>query len=45
MATEVIIPFGVAVMLEQAGQHLPGADILVCGEVPIGSGLSSSASH
>ncbi|HAF15050.1 MAG TPA: galactokinase [Blastocatellia bacterium] len=36
-------PFGVAVKLEQAGQHLPGANMLVRGEVPIGSGLGSSA--
>jgi galactokinase len=36
-------PIGVAVKLEQAGQRLSGADILVWGEVPIGSGLSSSA--
>ncbi len=36
-------PFGVAVKLEQAGYRLRGADLLVRGEVPIGSGLSSSA--
>jgi len=36
-------PFGVAVKLEAAGQHLRGANMLVRGEVPIGSGLSSSA--
>jgi len=36
-------PFGVAVTLEQAGQRLRGANMLVRGEVPIGSGLSSSA--
>ncbi len=34
---------GVAVMLQKAGNKLPGADVLVKGEVPIGSGLSSSA--
>ena len=36
-------PFGVAVKLEAAGQRLRGANMLVRGEVPIGSGLSSSA--
>ena len=35
--------FGVAVMLERAGHRLRGASLLVHGEVPIGSGLSSSA--
>jgi galactokinase len=36
-------PFGVAIKLEQAGQKLRGANLLLRGEVPIGSGLSSSA--
>ena len=35
---------GVALMLEQAGHRLRGANLLVRGEVPLGSGLSSSAS-
>ena len=34
---------GVAVILEQSGIRLPGARILICSEVPMGSGLSSSA--
>jgi galactokinase len=34
---------GVAVVLEQEGYPLRGADMLIRGEVPIGSGLSSSA--
>jgi galactokinase len=34
---------GVAVMLERAGHHLRGARLLLRGEVPAGSGLSSSA--
>ncbi len=34
---------GVAVTLEQAGHRLGGADLLVGGDVPVGSGLSSSA--
>lgn len=35
---------GVAVVLERSGHRLRGADLLIRGEVPIGSGLSSSAS-
>lgn len=34
---------GVALMLEESGIRLPGAKILISSEVPIGSGLSSSA--
>ncbi len=34
---------GVAVMLERAGHRLAGANLLVGSELPIGSGLSSSA--
>jgi len=34
---------GIAGVLERAGRRLSGADLLVHGEVPIGSGLSSSA--
>ena len=34
---------GVAATLQKAGHKIPGADVLVKGEVPIGSGLSSSA--
>lgn len=36
-------PAGVAWVLEQVGFRLPGVDGVVAGEVPIGSGLSSSA--
>ena len=36
-------PIGVAVMLERAGYRLRGARLRIRGEVPIGSGLSSSA--
>lgn len=34
---------GVAVVLERSGFHLRGAELRIRGEVPIGSGLSSSA--
>jgi galactokinase len=34
---------GVAIMLERAGHRLSGADLLIASDVPIGSGLSSSA--
>ena len=34
---------GTALALEQHGCKIPGADILVSGQVPMGSGLSSSA--
>ena len=36
-------PVGVAVMLERSGYRLRGARLEIRGEVPIGSGLSSSA--
>jgi galactokinase len=36
-------PVGVAVMLERAGHHLRGARLEIRSEVPLGSGLSSSA--
>src|SRR5689334_11675776 len=36
-------PIGVAVMLERAGHRLRGARLRIRGDVPIGSGLSSSA--
>ena len=36
-------PVGVAVVLERAGHHLRGARLHIRGDVPIGSGLSSSA--
>ena len=35
--------FGVAVMLEKSGRRLAGADCVVFTDVPLGSGLSSSA--
>ena len=37
-------PIGVAVMLERSGRRLLGARLSLRGDVPIGSGLSSSAS-
>src|SRR5262249_15058454 len=36
-------PIGVAVVLDRAGHRLRGARLEIRGEVPIGSGLSSSA--
>ena len=36
-------PVGVAVIMERAGYRLRGASLRIRGEVPIGSGLSSSA--
>jgi galactokinase len=36
-------PIGVAVKLKEAGHKISGADVLVHGEIPLGSGLSSSA--
>jgi len=35
--------FGVALMLERSGRRLSGADLVVSTDVPLGSGLSSSA--
>jgi galactokinase len=35
--------FGVALVLQQAGHALKGANVLIRGEVPIGAGVSSSA--
>ncbi len=35
--------FGVAVMLEKAGLRLKGADLVLWTDIPLGSGLSSSA--
>jgi galactokinase len=35
--------FGVIVTLVRAGCHVPASDLLIFGEVPLGSGLSSSA--
>ena len=37
-------PLGVALKLEQSGSRLSGANLMIHGEVPIGAGLSSSAS-
>lgn len=37
-------PVGVAWALEQAGHRLRGCDLYIAGDVPMGSGLSSSAS-
>ncbi len=34
---------GVAALLRQRGAHLPGCDVLIASEVPVGGGLSSSA--
>jgi len=36
-------PLGVAWVLQQSGQKLQGASLLIHGEVPLGAGLSSSA--
>jgi len=37
-------PLGVAWVLQEAGHNLRGANLLIHGEVPLGAGLSSSAS-
>ena len=34
---------GIALMLEQAGYRLPGADMFITSDIPLGAGLSSSA--
>ncbi|NIP81346.1 MAG: galactokinase, partial [Gemmatimonadetes bacterium] len=34
---------GVAALLDRAGDGLPGADLAVAGDVPVGAGMSSSA--
>jgi len=39
-----VYPVGVAWSLEQAGHRLKGCDLYIAGDVPMGSGLSSSAS-
>ena len=36
-------PLGVAIKLKEAGHNISGANLLVHGEVPLGSGLGSSA--
>ena len=36
-------PLGVAIKLKEAGHNISGANLFVHGEVPLGSGLSSSA--
>ena len=37
-------PLGIASTLEKAGKRLPGANLYISGDVPLGAGLSSSAS-
>jgi galactokinase len=34
---------GVALILERAGYRLPGADLLIASDIPVGAGISSSA--
>jgi len=36
-------PLGIAFVLQKAGFPLHGANLLICGEIPMGAGLSSSA--
>jgi galactokinase len=36
-------PLGVGWALEQAGFHIPGCNLYIAGDVPLGAGLSSSA--